>query len=84
MTVNPITSILERDTYLSPFSGTLEQISRTYQDRLAQLIESEGSLDKFSKRSLGFTVSGKWITYREWAPNAVFAALVGDFSEFLG
>ncbi len=46
--------------------------------------EHEGGYDKFSKgyEKFGLNVNEKGeITYREWAPNAVEAVLIGDFSE---
>lgn len=46
--------------------------------------ETEGGLDKFSKGAdiFGFVVHDNGdITYREWAPNALRAYLIGDFSK---
>jgi len=48
------------------------------------VLEHEGGYDKFSKgyEKFGLNVNEKGeITYREWAPNAVEAVLIGDFSE---
>ena len=45
--------------------------------------DTEGGLEKFSRgfEKYGFTVhENQDITYREWAPNATQASLVGDFS----
>ena len=45
--------------------------------------ETEGGLEKFSRgfEQFGFLVHDNGdITYREWAPNALRAYLVGDFS----
>lgn len=47
---------------------------------------TEGGYDNFTKGYLkfGFNVAKDGtVTYREWAPNAVQATLIGDFSEFL-
>lgn len=50
-----------------------------------QTIDStEGGLDKFSEgyKTMGFQVLPNGdIQYREWAPGAVTANLIGDFSE---
>ena len=48
--------------------------------------ESEGGLEKFSKGYdiFGFSIADNGnVTYREWAPNAEQAFLVGDFSKCL-
>ncbi|KAJ4753330.1 hypothetical protein LUZ62_087735 [Rhynchospora pubera] len=44
----------------------------------------EGGLDAFSRgyEKLGFTRSAEGITYREWAPGAYSASLVGDFNNW--
>lgn len=53
--------------------------------QLKKTIEnSEGGYDAFSKgyETFGFNVkSDNSVVYREWAPNAIEAALTGEFSE---
>lgn len=47
--------------------------------------ETEGGLENFSRgyERFGFNVNQKGdITYREWAPNAIEASLVGDFNNW--
>ncbi|CAD6250825.1 unnamed protein product [Miscanthus lutarioriparius] len=46
--------------------------------------EHEGGLEAFSRsyEKFGFNRSAEGITYREWAPGALFAALVGDFNNW--
>lgn len=58
-------------------------------DKYEQWVETinkhEGGFDKFSKgyERYGFIVEKNGdITYREWAPNALTANLVGDFSQY--
>lgn len=49
-----------------------------------ELLRTEGSLDAFSRgyERFGFTVTPEGgITYREWAPGAQEAYLIGDFSK---
>ena len=48
-----------------------------------QLEESEGGIDQFSRgfEKMGFQILSDCIVYREWAPNAKLASLVGDFSK---
>lgn len=55
-----------------------------FRDWVQKITKNEGSLDNFSRayEYYGFTYSKqqKGITYREWAPNAQEAYLIGDFS----
>ena len=47
------------------------------------IINTEGGYEKFTKgyERMGFNVGpSNEVVYREWAPNAVEAALIGDFS----
>lgn len=52
---------------------------------LERVIKSEGDLDCFSRgyEHFGFNVDpmDSSITYREWAPSAQAACLIGDFSK---
>lgn len=53
--------------------------------RLRQAIDKyEGGLEQFSRgyEKMGFTRSTAGITYREWAPGAKGASLVGDFNNW--
>lgn len=75
--------ILDQDGYLEPFvpaiSARYDQFAK-WRDDLAQ---SEGGYDAFSKGYLNFGLivgPDNTITYREWAPNAVTAHLIGDFN----
>lgn len=54
---------------------------RQWKDKIDEL---EGGYEKFTKGYLKFglnTDETGQVTYREWAPNAVQAALIGDFSK---
>ena len=58
-----------------------EHLVKVYED----IVKEEGSLDAFSRgyQRFGFNVnSDNCITYREWAPGAQAAYLVGDFSTY--
>jgi hypothetical protein len=50
---------------------------------LKKIDECEGSLDAFSRgfERFGFTIEAGGIRYREWAPGAIEASLIGDFSK---
>ncbi|KAL7787072.1 hypothetical protein V8C37DRAFT_412214 [Trichoderma ceciliae] len=76
-------SVIKLDPWLGPFSDTLKRRYSKAQEWIKVINESEGGLDKFSKGTdiYGFNVDEKNnIVYREWAPNAEQAYLVGDFN----
>jgi len=55
----------------------------TYEQWLKTIEQSEGGLEKFSRgyETMGFTVAKDGtITYREWAPGASSANLIGEFN----
>ena len=74
---------MQLDPWLSPFKDALRSRYSHAQKWIKTIDETEGGLDKFSK---GFTKYGLNmlengdIVYREWAPNAKEAYLIGDFS----
>ncbi|PPR92529.1 hypothetical protein GOBAR_AA28144 [Gossypium barbadense] len=68
-----------------------ENVKKMYLIRYAQykkirkeIDKYEGGLEVFSRgyEKLGFTRSETGITYREWAPGAKSAALIGDFNNW--
>ena len=74
---------MKLDPWLSPFREALRSRYSHAQKWIKTINDTEGGLDKFSKgkEKFGFVVSGNGdITYREWAPNALRAYLIGDFS----
>ncbi|OLY78052.1 1,4-alpha-glucan-branching enzyme [Smittium mucronatum] len=75
--------IVKIDPYLKPYNGYFLNRYSKFQDWL-KIIGSEGGIDSFSKgyNKFGFTISDNDITYREWAPSAVEASLVGDFNNW--
>ncbi|KAL5044530.1 1,4-alpha-glucan-branching enzyme [Aspergillus fruticulosus] len=79
------TGIIDLDPWLEPFREVIKRRFNYVESWIKTVDEAEGSLDKFSKgyEKFGFNVSeNNDITYREWAPNAVEAALVGDFNNW--
>jgi len=80
---NDGTGVLKLDPWLEPFTGALRSRYSKAQKWIQDIQSSEGGLDKFSQgyKSFGLHVQSNGdITYREWAPNAVEAYLVGDFN----
>ncbi|TQS38549.1 hypothetical protein Golomagni_00941 [Golovinomyces magnicellulatus] len=80
------TGVIQIDPGLSPFSDVLKSRYNKVRNWIKKIDESEGGLQEFSRGSekFGFNVdeSNNTITYREWAPNATQAFLIGDFNEW--
>ncbi|KAL4980266.1 1,4-alpha-glucan-branching enzyme [Aspergillus desertorum] len=79
------TGIIDLDPWLEPFREAIKRRFNYVESWIKTVDEAEGGLDEFSKgyEKFGFNVSENGdITYREWAPNAVKAALVGDFNNW--
>ncbi|KAL7909904.1 hypothetical protein GGI35DRAFT_468940 [Trichoderma velutinum] len=75
--------VIQLDPWLAPFGDALKRRYSKAQDWIKVINETEGGFDKFSKGTdiFGFNVDEKNnVTYREWAPNAEQAYLVGDFN----
>ena len=75
--------VIQLDPWLEPFKDALKSRFSRAQKWIKTIDETEGGLDKFSKgfEKFGFVVHENGdITYREWAPNALRAYLIGDFS----
>ena len=73
------------DEQLLEHEGHLKYRWEKFMETKGRIEEAEGSLEEFSKGYLKFgfnkTPSGE-ITYREWAPAACSAFLIGDFNEW--
>lgn len=76
--------IYEIDTFLQAHRQHLDFRYGQYKKIREEIDKYEGGLDAFSRgyEKLGFTRSATGITYREWAPGAKSAALVGDFNNW--
>lgn len=75
--------ILRLDGYLEPFLPAIERRHKKFQQWKDAIFEYEGGYEKFTKgyEVMGFTVmEDGTVVYREWAPNAQEANLIGDFS----
>ncbi len=76
--------MIKLDPWLEPFKDALRSRYSHAQKWIRAIDETEGGLEKFSKGTdkFGFVVHENGdITYREWAPNALRAYLIGDFSK---
>ncbi|KAJ9295244.1 CAZyme family GH13 [Paecilomyces variotii] len=79
------TGVVQLDPWLEPYKEAL-RTRFSYAQKWIKAIEgSEGGLEKFSKgyEKFGLNVNANGdITYREWAPNAIQAYLIGDFNNW--
>ena len=79
-------SLFARDPYLVPFACGIRRRIEAFNTLLAFISnECASSLDEFSRgyEKFGFLTDGKGqiTAYREWAPNAKEAYLIGEFSK---
>uniref|UniRef100_A0A674GQB7 1,4-alpha-glucan branching enzyme n=1 Tax=Taeniopygia guttata TaxID=59729 RepID=A0A674GQB7_TAEGU len=75
--------LLERDPYLAPFRTDFQRRYSLFYNRLKNIEESEGGLDKFTKSYKTFGVNqlaDGGIYCKEWAPGAEAVFLAGDFN----
>ncbi|KAK4800803.1 hypothetical protein SAY86_021290 [Trapa natans] len=76
--------IYEIDPLLMGFRGHLDYRYGQYRRIREDIDKYEGGLEAFSRgyENFGFNGSAEGITYREWAPGAKTAALIGDFNNW--
>ncbi|KAJ8483724.1 hypothetical protein OPV22_016209 [Ensete ventricosum] len=76
--------IYEIDPSLKGYRGHLDYRYDQYKKMRETIDQYEGGLDAFSRgyEKFGFQRSANGITYREWAPGAKWATLIGDFNNW--
>ncbi|KAI0484534.1 alpha amylase [Xylariaceae sp. FL0804] len=82
---NDGTGVVQLDPWLSPFSGALKRRYAKTHEWLSKIDSTEGGLEKFSRGAdtYGLNVDkDNNIIYREWAPNATEAYLIGEFNNW--
>ncbi|KAM0748919.1 family 13 glycoside hydrolase [Meredithblackwellia eburnea MCA 4105] len=75
--------VIREDPYLEPFEGAIKHRNNVFKSWVDKINQTEHGFDKFSQgyKSFGFQVlPNNDISYREWAPNAETACLIGDFN----
>ncbi|TPX77164.1 1,4-alpha-glucan branching enzyme [Chytriomyces confervae] len=78
-------TVVQDDPYLEPYAEALQYRQRLFSDWLQRIDTHEGGIDAFTRgyEKLGFAVlEDQSVEYREWAPNATAAFLVGDFNNW--
>lgn len=75
--------LIKQDSYLEPFRYQIEARITRFKESL-KAIEAAGGIDDFTLgyKRMGFNETRDGITYREWAPNAKTAYLIGDFNSW--
>jgi 1,4-alpha-glucan branching enzyme len=71
---------------LEPFSDGLRKRFSAFQKQLTNIEQHEGGLAHFAEgyKTMGLQVDDKGgVKYREWAPGATEARLIGEFSEII-
>jgi hypothetical protein len=77
--------VVSLDGYLKPHLPAIATRWRSMRDWQERIDKTEGGMEKFSRgyERFGLNVGpNNEVVYREWAPNAVKANLIGDFSEY--
>ncbi|KAG9054096.1 alpha-1,4-glucan branching enzyme [Serendipita sp. 407] len=77
--------VLNLDGYLKPHIPAIATRYRLMKDWQARIDQTEGGIEKFSRgyERYGLNVGpNNEVIYREWAPNAVKASLIGDFNDW--
>ncbi|TDL29811.1 glycoside hydrolase [Rickenella mellea] len=75
--------VLNLDPWLEPFVPAIEHRHAKFAQWKEMIQKTEGGYEPFSKGYLKFGLNvgdHREITYREWAPNAKEAVLIGDFN----
>eukprot|EP00798_Chlamydomonas_sp_ICE-L_P020992 gene20992-27850_t len=79
-------AVYEVDPGLVAYEGHLNYRYERYEQMKVSIEKAEGSLAEFAQgyNKLGFTRENGAIVYREWAPAAQAACLIGDFNNWEG
>ncbi|QPG93755.1 hypothetical protein C2857_002250 [Epichloe festucae Fl1] len=79
------TGVVKLDPWLEPFSEPLRRRYAKANEWISTIEANEGGLEKFTRgfEKFGLNVnSDNSITYREWAPNAITASIIGEFNNW--
>ncbi|KAJ1658732.1 alpha-1,4-glucan branching enzyme [Dispira simplex] len=78
------TGVIQRDPWLEPFRDALRDRYQYFQQWCRTIEATEGGLEKFSRgyERFGFNKTDTHTVYREWAPGATSACLIGEFNNW--
>ncbi|KAJ2718284.1 alpha-1,4-glucan branching enzyme [Coemansia sp. Benny D115] len=78
------TDVIKSDGYLEPHREYFSQRFAHFKRWVRNIEANEGGIDKFSRgyEDFGLHVTPLGVQYREWAPGAREASLVGDFNNW--
>ncbi|KAJ3273802.1 alpha-1,4-glucan branching enzyme [Terramyces sp. JEL0728] len=74
--------LIKDDPYLAPFQGNIDYRISTFKKTIKSIQDTEHGIAEFTKPKMGFFVNDTEILYREWAPNAKQAFLIGEFNNW--
>ncbi|KIJ69977.1 glycoside hydrolase family 13 protein [Hydnomerulius pinastri MD-312] len=77
--------VLQLDGYLEPYLPAIERRQKRFQEWKDAIFKHEGGYEKFTKGYdvMGLTVKDDGtVVYREWAPGAKEANLIGEFNNW--
>ena len=78
--------LVQNDPWLSPYENIIGERIKRYEEKCSELALKNGGISQFTKAYTYFGVNydakkkGWW--YREWAPEAISLALIGDFNDW--
>lgn len=78
-------TVLDVDPWLEPNAPSIVHRHNAFRKWRDTIEQNEGGYDSFTKGYLKFGLHVRddgELVYREWAPNAKEAALIGDFSTY--
>ncbi|CAG8482615.1 12846_t:CDS:10 [Dentiscutata heterogama] len=79
------TGIIKVDPWLEPFAPVLKRRHASFKKWAQNINQNEGGFEQFTRgyEHFGLNVQSNGdIVYREWAPNATKASLIGDFNNW--
>eukprot|EP00842_Homolaphlyctis_polyrhiza_P005693 jgi/Hompol1/6124/HPOL_001607-RA len=85
ITPHCVDTLFKDDEYLRPYCTALVNRYSQFEAALDRIRSSSGSIERFAESftRMGFNVDPDGtIHYREWAPNATAAFLIGDFNDW--
>ncbi|KAI0237007.1 alpha-1,4-glucan branching enzyme [Massospora cicadina] len=79
-----VVGLVKCDPWLEPYSHVIRSRTNKVKEWIDRFSKEEGGFDQVTKgyERYGLHVFKEGVTYREWAPNAISASLIGDFNRW--